>query len=63
LLTAERYGITFSEESSELLIYQEKSAVRLTMRLSTNTPASISAFVEEARVKLQPLEIKFQTEN
>ena len=63
LLTAERYGITFSEESSELLIYQEKSAVRLMMRLSANTPASISAFVEEARVKLQPLEIKFQTEN
>lgn len=63
LLTAERYGITFSEESSELLTYQEKSAVRMMMRLSANTPASISAFVEEARVKLQPLEIKFQTEN
>ena len=63
LLTAQRYGIAFREQASELITYQENSAIRLMMRLNAQSPSSINAFLEEIRQELKPLEVKIQTEN
>ncbi len=63
LTAAEHYGVVFREQSSELVTYNEKSAVRMTIRIVGSTPTSISSFLEEVRLNLKPLEFKVLSEN
>ena len=63
LLTAQRYGISLHDQASELVTYQENSAVRMVMRLASGSPSATNAFLEEIRRELKPLEVKIQTEN
>ena len=63
LVIAQRYGISFKEQTAELISYQDNSAVRMTMRLSGMLNGSTNAFLEEIRSQLKPLEVKIQTEN
>ena len=63
LLIAQRYGITFREQTSELIEYQDNSAVRIMLRLSSNAPTTVAGFVEEVRNTLKPFEVKVQAEN
>lgn len=62
ILIANRYSISIRETQSELVSYQENSAIRITMRCSFATQSSITAFVDEIRFTLRPLELKVSTE-
>lgn len=62
ILIANRYSISIRDTQSELVSYQENSALRLTMRCSFATQSSITAFVDEIRFTIRPLELKVSTE-
>jgi putative Mg2+ transporter-C (MgtC) family protein len=62
ILIANRYSISIRDTQSELVSYQENSALRLTLRCSFATQSSITAFVDEIRFTLRPLELKVSTE-
>jgi Uncharacterized membrane protein len=62
ILIANRYSISIRDTQSELVSYQENSAIRITMRCSFATQSSITAFVDEIRFTLRPLELKVSTE-
>lgn len=62
LLIANRYGINLRDTSSELVTYQDTSALRLVMRCSYASQASVDAFVDEVRMSVHPLELKVTTE-
>jgi putative Mg2+ transporter-C (MgtC) family protein len=62
ILIANRYSISIRDTQSELVSYQENSAIRITMHCSFATPSSITAFVDEIRFTLRPLELKVSTE-
>ncbi len=62
ILIANRYSISVRDTQSELVSYQENSAIRITMRCSFATQSSITAFVDELRFTLRPLELKVSTE-
>jgi putative Mg2+ transporter-C (MgtC) family protein len=61
ILIANRYSISIRDTSSELVSYQENSALRITMRCSFASQASITAFVDEIRFTVRPLEVKVST--
>jgi putative Mg2+ transporter-C (MgtC) family protein len=63
ILIANRYSISIRDTQSELVSYQENSAIRITMRCSFATPSSITAFVDEIRFTLRPLELKVSTDS
>lgn len=58
LLIANRYNIVIRDTSSELVSYQENSALRITMRCNFTTQSTITAFVDEVRFTIRPLELK-----
>ena len=62
LLIASRYGIAIRDTSSELITYQENSAIRMVLRLAYATNSSVSAFADELRMSVKPLELKVSTE-
>jgi putative Mg2+ transporter-C (MgtC) family protein len=62
ILIANRYSISIRDTQSELVSYQENSAIRITMRCSFATQSSITAFVDEIRFTLRPLELKVSTD-
>lgn len=62
LLVANRYGINLRDTSSELVTYQDSSALRIVMRCSYASQASVNAFVDELRMTIRPLELKVSTE-
>jgi putative Mg2+ transporter-C (MgtC) family protein len=62
LLIANRYGINLRDTSSELVTYQDSSALRMVMRCSYASQASVNAFVDEVRISIHPLELKVSTE-
>jgi putative Mg2+ transporter-C (MgtC) family protein len=61
LLIANRYNIVIRDTSSELVSYQENSALRITMRCNFTTQSTITAFVDEVRFTIRPLELKVST--
>lgn len=61
--TAERYGINIRDSWSEIMTYQEQSAIRMVIRLSTGNPSAITSFTDELRLIIRPLELKVTTEN
>ena len=63
LQIANRYGINLRDTSSELVTYQDASALRMVMRCSYASQASVNAFVDEVRVSIHPLELKVSTES
>jgi putative Mg2+ transporter-C (MgtC) family protein len=63
ILIANRYSIAIRDTQSELVSYQENSAIRITMRCSFATQSSITAFVDEIRFTLRPLELKVSTDS
>ena len=63
ILIANRYSISIRDTQSELVSYQENSAIRITMRCSFATPSSITAFVDEIRFTLRPLELKVSADS
>lgn len=62
LLIASRYGISIRDNSSELITYQENSAIRMVMRLTYASRNSVTAFADELRMSIKPLELKVSTE-
>jgi putative Mg2+ transporter-C (MgtC) family protein len=61
ILIANRYSINVRDTQSELVSYQENSALRITMRCSFASQSSITAFVDEIRFTIRPLELKVST--
>lgn len=61
LATATRYGITLHNTSTEIVNYQDQSALRMSCRLSYRTQANVLPFVEELRGTIRPLEINVST--
>lgn len=62
ILIANRYSISIRDTQSELVSYQENSALRIIMRCSFATQSSITAFADEIRFTLRPLELKVSTD-
>lgn len=58
ILIANRYNIVIRDTSSELVSYQENSALRITMRCTFSSQSTITAFVDEIRFTIRPLELK-----
>jgi putative Mg2+ transporter-C (MgtC) family protein len=63
ILIANRYSISIRETQSELVSYQENSALRIILHCSFATQSSITAFADEIRFSLRPLELKVSTES
>lgn len=55
---SQRYGLTLRETYSELVSYEENSALRIEMRVSCNNPQTLTSFVDEVRFTVRPLELK-----
>lgn len=60
---ANRYGTVLHDSSNELVTFQENSAIRMYMRIGSGSPSATTAFVDELRLKIHPLELKVSTEN
>lgn len=63
LTIAARYGINLRDTSSELVTYQDTSALRMVMRCSYASQGSVDGFVDEIRITIHPLELKVSTES
>ncbi len=62
LLVASRYSVTIRDTRSEIVLYQGQQALRITMRCSFASQASTTAFVDELRFTLRPLELKLSAD-
>ncbi len=62
ILAANRYNIKIRETQTELLSYQEGSALRVVFRMSSADETAISAFLDEIRFVVKPLELKISTD-
>jgi putative Mg2+ transporter-C (MgtC) family protein len=62
ILIANRYSISIRDTQSELVSYQENSALRIIIHCSFATQSSITAFADEIRFTLRPLELKVSTD-
>jgi len=61
ILIANRYNISIRNSQSELVSYQENSALRITFHCSFASQSSLTAFVDELRFTIRPLELKVST--
>jgi len=61
ILIANRYNISVRGTESELVSYQENSALRLTFHCNFASQSSLTAFVDELRFTIRPLELKVST--
>lgn len=57
IATATRYGIVLHNSSTEIVDYQDQSALRLSARLSLRTKSNLTPFIEEVRNVIRPLSI------
>lgn len=62
LLISNRYGMNLRDTASELVTYEENSALRITLKLSHSSNSSVTAFVDELRISIHPFELKVSTE-
>ncbi len=62
ILAANRYNIKIRETQSELLNYQENSALRIVFRMSSADETALSSFLDEVRFVIKPLELKMSTD-
>ncbi len=63
ILIASRYSVAIHETKTELVSYQENSALRISLRCTFPTPATISSFIDEIRFSIRPLEVNVSSEN
>ena len=63
ILIANRYSIQIRETKTELTSYQDNSALRLIIRCSFASQGSMSAFLDELRFSIRPLELTISNEN
>lgn len=63
LLAASRFGINVRDTSSQLKVLNNVSVLRITLRCSYTSQASVTAFVDELRATVGPLELKVSTDN
>src|SRR5574344_693180 len=61
ILIANRYNISIRGTQSELVSYQENSALRITFHCNFASQSSLTAFVDELRFTIRPLELKVST--
>jgi putative Mg2+ transporter-C (MgtC) family protein len=61
ILIANRYNISVRNSQSELVSYQENSALRITFHCNFASQSSLTAFVDELRFTIRPLELKVST--
>lgn len=57
LTTASRFGVTVKDLDTQVARSNDKDVLRVRMQCSGSSPTSISAFVEEMKIRLNPLEI------
>ena len=62
-LVANHYGIAIRDLESQIVEYQNQSVLRLTMRCSFVAKAQVTAFIDDLREKINPLDIKLSTES
>jgi len=62
LLIADRYSISIKDTDSELVSFQGQSALRIVLRCSFATQSSVTAFADEVRLSLRPLELKISSD-
>ena len=55
---ANRYSVAIQNTETSLVPYQDGDAIQITLRCRFATKASISAFADEIRFSLKPLEVK-----
>lgn len=60
---ADRYGVTLYETNTELISYQDTSALRLDIHLGITGSANAIAFSDEVRLNIRPLEMKLTSVN
>jgi putative Mg2+ transporter-C (MgtC) family protein len=61
ILIANRYNISIRNSQTELVSYQENSALRITFQCNFASKSSLTAFVDELRFTIRPLELKVST--
>ncbi len=59
MLLANRYGITIKNIQTNIVVYKNEEALRITITTSYASKATISAYGDELRSQLNPFEIKF----
>lgn len=62
ILAANRYDIKIRETQTELLSYEEKSALRIVFRMGNADETALSSFLDEVRFVIKPLELKMSTD-
>lgn len=55
---SQRYGLTLRETYTELVSFEENSALRIEIRVTCNNPQTLTNFVDEVRFTVRPLELK-----
>ncbi len=63
LLTAQRYSISLLHISNEVVEFQEQSAIRMTMSVSSPSSMVTTNFLDEVREHLKPIQLKVNSEN
>lgn len=58
IMIASRYNISIRDTHTELVSYQENSAIRITLRCAFASKQTITSFADELRFTLKPLELK-----
>lgn len=61
IMIANRYSISIRDTHTELVSYQDNSAIRVVMRCTFATPATVTSFADELRTALKPLDLKIST--
>lgn len=62
LLIANRFGINIRDVDSQIIKFANEDALRIVLRCSHNPKNNVTAFVDEIREKVSPLEIRVSTE-
>ncbi|MCQ2772009.1 MAG: MgtC/SapB family protein [Bacilli bacterium] len=62
VLISQRYGLTIRETYTELVSFEENSALRIEMRVTCTSHNVLSNFVDELRFTIRPLELKVTAE-
>ncbi len=58
ILIANRYNISIRDVHTELVSYQDNSAIRITLRCAFASKETVTSFSDEVRFTLKPLELK-----
>lgn len=58
IMIANRYNISIRDTHTELVSYQENSAIRITLRCAFASKETVTSFSDELRFTLKPLELK-----